>query len=693
MAFRQGEWASMWIRMILGACVVFLLFMLYWSQVLQEERLRDIDNSLRKLKGEISSLKYSQKSPDAQKESAQGLKARPHIDQRLPDLLKDDAYFTSVLPHLIKNKPLPRGTLRLATYGKGEDLHPFCNNAQPQEWISYCVSNLGRFAFGRDNEFAHDLALKIELREGEKEDEAAFWVHLREGLLWQPLDPAHFPDGICLSPHFMKSSPVTAEDFEFFVQAFKNPHVDLPGAVAARSTMQNLDRIEVVDELTFKVFYKKILVSEEGKAPVYKLPYAARQQVISLLPLPCFVFKYTVDGKKIIEDDSDRTIYQKSSFFAQQFVRHFAKSSITSCGGWTFDGMNNHQIRFRRNNDYFSPNFVLYDAMEIYLLENPEAIFRDFIAGKIDGCLVFPQYLVELENFLSSPIYQMEKERGNEIQRFNYINRSYGFIAWNNKKPLFASKKVRQALTMAIDRKRMIEQNLNGQGVEITGPFFIGSKANDKTIAPWPYDPDEAKRLLLEEGWRDQDGDGILEKIIDGKKVLFSFRLSYFVKNPTTKANVELVATELKKIGVECILNGIEYADLSILMDDKSFDAYYLAWTCPYIPDDPDQLWHSKWANEKGSSNTIGFRNEEADRLIDRLKYEDNEEKRIELYCRFHSLIREECPYTFLYSSNATFVVWNRIQNVFIPAERQDLVPGAEVLEPSIIHGFKEVGE
>jgi peptide/nickel transport system substrate-binding protein len=693
MAFRQSEWMSMWIRVILSLVIVFLLFMLYWSQVLQEERLRNIDNSLRKLKSEIGTLKNKVHARGEARELSSGKNIRPYIDQTLPDLLGDDDYFDHVLPHLIKNKRLPCGTLRLATYGKEKDLHPFSNDAQRREWIDYCVPSLGRYAFGRTDKFVHDLALKIELRQGDKEDEACFWVHLREGLMWQPLDPAHFPEGICLSSHFMKPYPLSAYDFEFYVQAFKNPHVDLPGAVATRSVLQNLDRIEVVDDLTFKVFYKKILVQEEGKGPVYKLPYAARQQVLSLTPFPCFVFKYSVDGKKFIEDDADRSIYQKSSYFAQQFVHHFAKSSIPSCGGWVFDGLNDHQIRFRRNGDYFSSDYVLFDAMEIYLLENPEAMFRDFIAGKIDGCPVFPQYLVELENFMRGPVYDKEKEKGNEIQKFNYINRSYGFIAWNNKKPLFADKKVRQALTMAIDRKRMIEQNLNGQGIEITGPFFVGSSANDKTLAPWPYDPDEARRLLQEAGWADIDGDGILEKEHNGKKLLFSFRLSYFVKNPTTKANAELIATQLKKIGVECILNGVEYIDLSMLIDDKSFDAYYLAWTCPYVPDDPDQLWHSRWAKEKGSSNAVGFENKEADSIIEKLKYEDDEEKRIELYHRFHALIREECPYTFLYSSNATFAMWNRVKNVFIPAERKDLIPDAEVLEPSIVHGWKEAGD
>ena len=91
-------------------------------------------------------------------------------------------------------------------------------------------------------------------------------------------------------------------------------------------------------------------------------------------------------------------------------------------------------------------------------------------------------------------------------------------------------------MTMAIDRQRIIDQNLNGLGIEITGPFFKFSPAYDLSITPWPFDPLQAKQLLESEGWTDSDGDGILDKEINGKRVKFAFTLTYFVKNPTTKS-------------------------------------------------------------------------------------------------------------------------------------------------------------
>ncbi|MCE5316045.1 MAG: permease, partial [Parachlamydia sp.] len=130
---------------------------------------------------------------------------------------------------------------------------------------------------------------------------------------------------------------------------------------------------------------------------------------------------------------------------------------------------------------------------------------------------------------------------------------------------------------------------------------------------------------------------------------------------------------------------------LSAIFDDKSFDAVLLGWSLGSPPEEPRQLWSSAGATEKGSSNAVGFSNKEADAIIDALEYESNPQKRQELYHRFHKIIYEEQPYTFLYTPKTTLLYRQYIQNVFIPAKRQDLVPGANVTEPdSSIFCIKE---
>jgi peptide/nickel transport system substrate-binding protein len=79
---------------------------------------------------------------------------------------------------------------------------------------------------------------------------------------------------------------------------------------------------------------------------------------------------------------------------------------------------------------------------------------------------------------------------------------------------------------------------------------------------------------------------------------------------------------------------------------------------------DPYQLWHSSQA-DKGS-NFVGFRNEEADRLIEAARKEFDPQKRRQMYYRFSKILYEEQPYTFLFTTDALVAVARRFQNVVV---------------------------
>jgi peptide/nickel transport system substrate-binding protein len=697
---RDRLWQGIIIRLISSLFVVVFLALLYWSSLLQEERLRAIQADTSEIKEEIASIQIqlAEKSFREPEESAKEtplpkremLTARPYIDPSLPNLLIEDPYFKETLPKLLGKNFRPHGVLRMASIGKAEDLHPFTLWAHVSEWMSYCQKGAGTSQFGKYQVLTTDLAIKIEERKTDRPDMMAYWVHLRDNVMWQPLDPAHFSKEIQLAPHFLKKHKVTAYDFQFYLQALKNTHVDLPAAVVSRTQLRDIDKIEVLDDLTFVVYYKLTKATDKDNKTIYRLPYRAKLLVSALTPLARFVYQYRSDGTKICPDDTEPNFYEISSLWAQNFVNHFAKRVIVSCGSWLFDGATDRQIRFRRNPDHYRVNEALYNSVEIYFVENTDAIWRDFMAQKIDLCQLAPQNLVELKRFLESPFYEKEKAKGHEVKRIDYLARVFTYIGWNEKRPYFESKKVRQALAQAIDYKRLIQQNLNGQAVEITGPFFCLSASYDKSLPPWPYDPDNSRRLLAEDGWVDSTGSGYLDKVIDGKRTPFRFSITYYVKNAISKANVELIATLLREIGIDCRVNGVDVADLSAQCDDKSFDALYLSWQLSSPPEDPEQIWSSRGANEKGSSNLIGFSNPEADKLIEELKFESDLKKREVLYHRLHALIYDEAPYAFLYTPYVNLVYWNWLDGMFVPRERQDLIPGADVEQPYIINTWKK---
>lgn len=702
-------------RFVLGLGLFAFMAMLYWSSALIELDMKNLRSDLSQLKNDVFTLradvsriredvlqsiieqqrslintvdkgeapnKTAARPASTSSASPPSARNRSKADPSLPNLLEEDPFYAGTLQKLLPPNFKPRGTLQSATIGKYEDLHPFSNWAEVVGWNDMCNVSVAKGKFGRYETLSPNMALKMEARKEKGTGVHEFWVHLRDDVYWQPLRPDFFPENLILAPQFLRKNKVTAHDYKFYLDAIMNPDVQEKGAVALRTYFIGIKEIEIIDDFTFVVrWHAEMVKNEEGKE-VPKIKYIAKQMTGALRPLASFVFKYFSDGKKIIEDDSDPNTYRTNSVWAQNFSQHWARHVIISCGPWIFDGKTDRQIRFKRNPDFYFPYEVLVEASEIHFKESPDGIWQDFKENKLDSYNIQPEQLIEFENFIHSKEYAQQVKQGAAIHQLDYVMRRFAYIGWNEERALFKSPKVRQALTMAIDRQRIIKQNLNGMGIETTGSIFPFSPSYDRSIKPWPYDIQRARRLLEEEGWYDSTGDGVIDKMIDGKSVPFRFSLTYYVKNPTTKAIVEYVSTALKELGIICTPNGVDIADLSAATEDRNFDALTLMWGYGSPPEDIRQVWYSTGAKEKGSSNYIGFMNKEVDEITDKLEYEYDPKKRLELYYRFSAIIHQEQPYTFLYIPKTTLLYREYLKNVFIPADRQDLVPGADIPEP-----------
>lgn len=678
---------------------LFLSFIgiIYWSSLLLEKDMKALKKDISFIKERISrigtdisgekisaknilpegenALAISRKYPLQENDSSP--KKRHRLRKDLPNLLNEDKFYTKTLPETLGESFSPQGSLRMASIGRPENLHPFNGFKSVSSMVNLCSASVANMEFGKFETMAQGIAFKIEERPSPKRDSTEYWIHLRDNVYWHPLEQKHFPEEVILSPHFLKKHKVVSQDFKFYLDALMNSNVQLPGAVSLRNYLGDIEELTIVDDLTFIVRWKTQERNEEKK-----IKYNAKRLTGELQPLARFIYQYFPDGNKIIEDDKDPNVYRQNSIWAQNFSEHWAKNIIPSCGAWIFDSINEQRACFKRNPDFYNPYAALCEKLEIAFKETAESIWQDFKSGKIDFYNLSPKQTIELEEFMQSEEYQEQLKQGLGVHRVDYISRSYNYIGWNQNTPWFNSPKIRRAMTMAIDRKRIIRQNLNNMGVKITGPFSPHSPSYNKNIEPWPYDPDESLQILEEDGWYDSNGDGFLNKEINGISIPFAFDLVYYVKNPITKVNCEYIATTLKEIGIKCELKGVDIADLSNAFDEKSFDAIYLGWSLGSPPEEPKQLWHSSGANKKGSSNAIGFSNKKADEIIENLQYEYDIEKRRAMYREFHSIINEESPYTFLYAPKTTLLYRSYVQNVFIPSERQDLIPGANVSEP-----------
>lgn len=179
------------------------------------------------------------------------------------------------------------------------------------------------------------------------------------------------------------------------------------------------------------------------------------------------------------------------------------------------------------------------------------------------------------------------------------------------------------------------------------GPWLISSVFASNKISPIKFDPEKAKKILSQSGWKDQNKDGVLEKTIQGKKTDFKFTLMF--ANRDVEKYYTLYQEDLKKAGISMELKLVEWNTFIKALADKKFDAATLGWSGGDIESDPKQIWHSESARA-GGSNFISYSNPKVDQLIDKARVEMDPKKRAPIWQEIDRLIAEDYPYVFMFN-------------------------------------------
>lgn len=409
--------------------------------------------------------------------------------------------------------------------------------------------------------------------------------------------------------------PFTSADLVYSFEKVMDPAVDAPHL---RSYYQDLESVTAPDDRTVVFTWKK--------------PYFLSFN---------FSAGFPVLPKHVFDDGTD-------------FNTHPASRAPVGNGMYRFAGWGtNEEIVLERNEDYHGRKPHIKRMVVRFVPDNNSALMQAG-GGVIDYMGVQPEQWV---NELTADVYQRN------FNRYYYYTPNYNYIGWNLRRPFFAEKKVRLAMTHLVHREAILQEILYGLGRIVTGTFYMNGEDYSADIEPWPYDPDAARRLLDESGWVDTDDDGIRDKLIDGESVPFTFNFMYpSGSNLAEKVGI-LLQGELKKLGVEMNIQNREWAIFTERLNEGDFDAVTLGWSLG-IEQDPYQLWHSSQVDR--GSNFIAFRNDEIDGIIEAARVEFDAEKRHELYDRFNRIVHDEQPYTFLFCRPNLEIVNNRFHNVIV---------------------------
>jgi peptide/nickel transport system substrate-binding protein len=337
------------------------------------------------------------------------------------------------------------------------------------------------------------------------------------------------------------------------------------------------------------------------------------------------------------------------------------------------DWVTGQKIVLVSNPDYWEGRPYI-DGFIMRVIPDMATMFLELRAGGIDRMDLTPlQYTRQTENRLFRK----------NFSKYRYLSFSYTYLGYNLRNPLFEDKRVRQAVSHAINKEEIIQGVLLGLGQESTGPFKPGTWAHHPGVKRYPYDPGKAKELLAQAGWKDSSGDGILTK--NGKP--FAFEIITNQGNEVRKKCAEIIQRRLADIGIQVKIRVIEWAAfVKEFINKRKFDATILGWTIPLDPDLYD-VWHSSKTGPD-ELNFISFRNAEMDDLLDKGRSTFDVKERKRCYDRIQEILAEEQPYTFLYCPDALPIVSARFRGVqpapigighnfirwYVPKEEQKLV-------------------
>lgn len=327
------------------------------------------------------------------------------------------------------------------------------------------------------------------------------------------------------------------------------------------------------------------------------------------------------------------TIIPEHIFSRGDFNTHPNNRAPIGTGPFKFKEWTSQAIVLERNPHYWGRPAYLDSIVYRFVLDRDTA-FSMIKRGDVD----FIERLM--------PYQRDEGITPDLLERFNVIDllpAQFSFWVYNTQRPQFSDARTRIAMTMLMNRKQMLCELYQCQGVQTTGPIPMHHPAYDQDLVPHPYDPEAASRLLSEAGWTDSDGDGIRDKMINGQRVPFSFTFLLTQNSRVLEQMATMVQNSMARVGVDMKMSKLDWSVFSGRLLKQDFDAASLIW---HLPHDPDlyPLFHSQ-----GPQNLGKWKNEELDILVDKSRYIIDDTIRNLVLKRAHQIVYEEQPYTSLF--------------------------------------------
>ena len=313
-------------------------------------------------------------------------------------------------------------------------------------------------------------------------------------------------------------------------------------------------------------------------------------------------------------------------------------ANVAGTGPYIATDVTPTQIDLTKNENYWGGD-VKVDKITVKSFADGSALTAALQTGDVQGT-----YGLQYDNYVlfdQNPDYTIHSSA---------TSRCF-FGQFNMDSELMQDQNIRKAVEMGIDKEGFCSVIMQDRGIPAKGAFPSSFSYGNDAVNTVSYDPEEAKKLLEESGWKDTDGDGYADK--DGQKLTINW-LTYPTRLEQPKL-AEYAQATLKEIGIDLQVNNT--SDHRTYAENGDFDVYVSS-TTTAPTGDPEYFFTS---TVTGAKNYGNYQNEEVTKLTDQLHQTFDKEKRGELAVKLQQQILDDDAFFFVSHLNMGIVTKSNV--------------------------------
>ena len=547
-------------------------------------------------------------------------------------------FVSTILTSCVKERDLSQNTVIAHITAQPDGLHPFNDNSAIRSYIfNYTQKTLIKL----DIESLEYIPSLVKSMPTASEDNLSFEYEIKEGIKWD--------DGTAL----------TAKDVAFSVKLMLCPLTNNTQIRGNYTTVIKSIELDTSNPMKFTMHAQNVHWDNKF---IFSELFIQQKSLWD----PKGVLT-NVSFENILSDNFNETEALQEWFNAYNNADNSYKPNLlVGLGAYQVtEWVASQYITIEKKEDWWGA-----EDSSVYNKAYPDRIIFKIIKEDASSYLALKNQEIDVTTRIGTVKLMKLQERDyfNNNYDSDFLDQySFSYMGLNMKpdgikhKPFFVDQKVRRAMAYLVPIDEIIEVMMHGQGSRQASLISPLKSTYNDTLKLIPLDVEKAKELLTQAGWVDTDGDNIRDKVINGVKIPFSFKLSY-MSSPSTTEIVLMIKESLYKAGVVAEPTPMDFTLFYKNAMDHNFDGMMGGWGGSASYSNPMQLWHtSSWVTK--GSNFCGFGDAESDALIEEANLTLDKEKHDNALLKLQAKVYEDQPYVFLYATKRKFAIHKRFNN------------------------------